>query len=146
MKELWQTFCLCIWGHLKERFIYAETFLPGLGNTEAPSAPRTSMPERDVFGELSHMLFMLGIVFIVLLGLSWASKRFLARRMQSLHADSNIQVLETRPLSMKSTLYIIEVEGKRLLVGESSTEVRLLGKLDSLGRSAHVDTKQFDPL
>lgn len=126
-QELWLFFCTTLHKRFK---LVADEVLP-FQTSETPTVvPRTSMPERDLFGELWHMLSMLGLVFLVLLVLLWLSKRFLATRKTPLDNENAIQILEQRTLSMKSTLYLIEIEGARFLVGESPTELTSFGRLD----------------
>lgn len=133
MMNKWQELCLSVWMS-SQRFLAdaADTF-PLLDPEDALKNPRTSMPERDLFGQLSHMLMMLGVIFGVLLVLSWLSKRFLAYRMGTADTQGTIQVLERQALSIKSTVYLIEVDGSRFLVGESPTELTLIGRLDFPG-------------
>ena len=45
----------------------------------------------------------------------------------SLH---HIKILERRPLSSKTILYLIDLAGKQILVAESQLEVRSLGQID----------------
>jgi flagellar biogenesis protein FliO len=47
-----------------------------------------------------------------------------------MNSGRSIKILERRPLSAKSILYIIEVEGKKILVSESQFEVRTLSPVD----------------
>lgn len=130
MKE-WQELCLFFWVNLRECFhCVADEILPFQPNEAPTTIPRTSMPERDLFGELWNMLSMLGLVFLVLLLLLWLSKRFLASRRAPVDKENSIHILEQRTLSMKSTLYLIEVDGARWLVGESPTELTSFGRLD----------------
>lgn len=147
MKE-WQELCLFFWVNLQERFhCVADELLPFQSNEPASTAiPRTAMPERDLFGELWHMLSMLGLVFLVLLVLLWLSKRFLASRMAPIDKENSIHVLEKHALSMKSTLYLIEIDGARWLIGESPTELTSFGRLDGrLDFQSHMQRTQSPP-
>src|SRR5690349_11412260 len=104
----WQELCLSIWISSRYYLATAAENFPLLNPEETlNSPPRTSMPERDLFGELSHMLIMLGLMFAVLLALSWLSKRFLAYRMGTADNPGMIEILERQTLSIKSTVYLI---------------------------------------
>lgn len=135
----WQTLCLSVWMSSQDYLAAATETLPLLDPEETLSTSnRTSMPERDLFGELSHMLIVLGLMFAALLVLSWLSKRFLAYRMGAAETPGIIQVLERQTLSIKSTVYLLEVDGSRFLVGESPTELTLIGRLDFPGNSRNT--------
>lgn len=51
-------------------------------------------------------------------------------RLRSFNYMKSIKILEKRPLSPKSMLYLIEVGGKQILIAESQLEVRTLTNLD----------------
>lgn len=123
MKDKWQELSTRLW-------VQGNRFFAQTEGIENGRPERTSMPERDLFGELAHMLLMLGIVFLVLLVLLWLSKRFLAHRMDQVSNEGNIKLIERHTLSMKSTLYLVEVAGENWLIGESPTTLTAFGKVD----------------
>lgn len=75
---------------------------------------------------------MLSVVaLLVLVGLTlWVLKRLNHGRWRGLGSSKSIQILERKPLSPKSMLYLIEVEGKQFLLAESQLEVRSLCSLN----------------
>lgn len=79
--------------------------------------------QHDLSGQLGYLF----LVLILLLGGAIAAlylvRRFLQHRWVRGGETRSIQVLERTPISPKSTLYLIEVEGRRLLVAESTEEV-----------------------
>lgn len=135
--QAWQEACLFLWMNIKSVTTLIEDGILSPSTSPTPPTlpipPRTSMPERDLFGELSHMLWGLGLIFIILIALSWLSKRFLANRMAPIRAGGDIQILDRRTLSVKSTLYLVEIEGARWLVGEGPTGLTSFGRLDFPG-------------
>lgn len=80
------------------------------------------------FSEFLNMLGMLGIVLLVLLILARLSRRALDSRMEQLNQSSSIKIVEKRMLAPKVTVYILEVQGKRLIVGETPTGLTRLGE------------------
>jgi flagellar biogenesis protein FliO len=74
-------------------------------------------------GEFFYMLLMLGILISIVMFTSWFLKRMLHSRVEQINAASTIKVLEKRSLSQKTHLYLIEHEGKSLLIAETPTHV-----------------------
>lgn len=83
------------------------------------------------FSQFLKMLATLGMLIGVLFAASWSLKRMLQSRVQQLNVSSSIKVLESRGLSNKSTLYLVEVENKTLLIGETMHNVTLLTSFDT---------------
>lgn len=79
--------------------------------------------------KVSKMLW-LSVAFILLIFLSfWFLKRL---RTKAWRTGETIKILERRPLSQKTVLYLIEVDKERILVGESQAELRVLSKTEIL--------------
>jgi len=53
-------------------------------------------------------------------------------RLRNFNYLKSIKIIEKRPLSPKSMLYLIEVGGKQVLIAESQLEVRTVASLDLL--------------
>lgn len=115
---------------------------------EQPSPPQEETPEKwaqeqlhtlrsqstnnDRFmAEFFHMLFVLGIIIGALLVLTWFLKRFANTRIQNLNVSSNVKVIERRVLGPKAIIWLLEVHGKELVVGESSQGFHKLAEFDS---------------
>lgn len=75
-----------------------------------------------------HMLFILGLLIAFMILASWALKRMMKSRMTQINTSNSIKVLETRYLSPRATLYLIEVENETFLIAESPQTVTLLTK------------------
>ncbi|MFZ4099680.1 MAG: flagellar biosynthetic protein FliO [Chlamydiia bacterium] len=79
--------------------------------------------EQDLTGQLAYLF----LVLILLLGGAvialYLIRRFLRHRWNPTAGARSIEVLERTQVSPKTTLFLIEVEGRRLLIAESSDEV-----------------------
>ena len=76
-------------------------------------------------------VFSLLVLLITFLGFSiWFMKRFFNRKMLSNSVGKSIHILEKRMLSPKSILYVVEVNGKRVLISESQLEIRKLETIE----------------
>jgi flagellar biogenesis protein FliO len=80
------------------------------------------------YAQFTQMLFVLGLIILLLVLVSWGLKRFLNARVEQINAFSIIQVLERRPISAKSTIYVVEVEDKRIVLAESHMGITLLSE------------------
>jgi len=123
-------------------FLYAETTPPKTQNDqshlekpEAPipdfSPPKDDEPifplhieepnkQTDKFiVEFLNMMATLGIVILLIFIVAWFLKRLMNTRLEQVNATSGIKIAEKRMLSPKSTLYLLEVEDKKILIAES---------------------------
>lgn len=78
-------------------------------------------------GEFFYMLLMLGILISVVYFLAWFLRRMTTVRIDQLNESSAIKVLERRQLSQRTTLYLIEAEGKKIMLAETPTTAVQLG-------------------
>lgn len=76
-----------------------------------------------------NMLFILGLLIAFMLLASWALKRMMKSKMTHLNTGSSIKVLETRYLSPRATLYLVEIHNQNFLIAESPTSVTYLATL-----------------
>lgn len=93
---------------------------------ELRQLPAESLDEGRFMAEFIYMLLMLGLLIGVVLFASWLMKRMVNTRLSQLNESSNIKVLEKRTLSPKSSLYLLEIEGKTVLIAESGTHITQL--------------------
>lgn len=70
-----------------------------------------------------HMLFLLGLIIAFMLLASYMLKRLNRSRVEQLNTSSTIRVREARMISARSTIYLIEIEGKGLVIAESPTSI-----------------------
>lgn len=97
--------------------------------------PEQSEPAFEALHELSpgdlgaafgKMLLTLAALILLLVGSLWLLKKLMQHRLQKGTGEQTIQVLEKKMISPKTMLYVIEVEGKKVLLAESHLEVRKL--------------------
>jgi len=73
-----------------------------------------------------NMLFMLGLLIAFMIIASWFIKRMMKSRLDQMNTGSSIRVVETRYLSPKTTVYLLDAMGKGLLIAESHSGVTYL--------------------
>ncbi|MCB1118516.1 MAG: flagellar biosynthetic protein FliO [Chlamydiia bacterium] len=78
---------------------------------------------RDFMAEFFHMVVVLSILLAVFILLTWVLKRFMQSRTQHVNDSSAIKILESRPLSTRCALHLIEVDGEEILIAESQNSV-----------------------
>lgn len=93
--------------------------IPGIAETA--SAPTTESYQWALAKILGSLGLILAFVFFTL----WFVRRLAQGRMQQGSAN-RIKILEKRPLSPKTMLYLIEMNGKEVVIAESQLEVRVL--------------------
>lgn len=96
---------------------------PELFNEAMPTTPSY---EYAFLKMIVSLLILLVLIFLTV----WALKRLSTGRLKIMNQTLSIKLLEKRAISPKSVLYLIEVEGKRILIAESQLEVRLLTPID----------------
>lgn len=79
--------------------------------------------------ELMNMLFTLGLIILLILGVSWVLKRMLNTRVQQINTTSLIKVLERRVLSPKTSIYVLEIDDVKLVIADSHNGVFRLAEL-----------------
>ena len=105
-----------------------------LAAEDKPFAPIQGQPDVEEVthpaqeGSLYKVILAL-FALIVLLFLAVLLMRRMGTGAFRRSGSSKIQILERRPLSQKTQLYLIEIEGKELLIAESQLEVRALTPL-----------------
>ncbi len=95
----------------------------------------------DFKGELTKMFFSLIIIIALLLVGVWWFKRSSKSRLFRLNLNTQMKILERRPLSAKASLYLVEVCGKRIVVGESPAGVAPITELPPVGEDSHPFAK-----
>lgn len=72
---------------------------------------------------MKMMLTMLGLIVLIVISV-WLLRRVSHGRMKQMNYGRSIKVIERRPLSAKSILYLVEISGKKVVIAESQVEVR----------------------
>lgn len=81
---------------------------------------------------IKTIVVLVGLLVLVILTI-WMFRKISHGRFRGVNMLKSIKVLEKRPLSPKSMLYLVEVSGKQVLLAESQLEVRNVATLDYLG-------------
>lgn len=93
------------------------------------SETASQIPPGDL-GAAFVKMFLSLIVLVILLGVSyWFIRRLVQNRLQKGVGNAAIQILEKRMISPKTMLYLVEVEGKRILLAESHLEIKRLAEV-----------------
>lgn len=88
--------------------------------------PMPDLPPGD-YGIAFVKMFLTLIALIALfVGSVWFLRRIVRGRMNRSQGEQLINVLEKRMISQKSILYLVEVEGQKILLAESQNEIRRL--------------------
>jgi flagellar biogenesis protein FliO len=155
MKKYIFAFLICLFTSNGIGHIHGETSSPiedhSVVNQRAPEKNPSLLPpaeeldsffnkperEDDYHTKFTNMLGILALLISFMILASWAIKRMMKTRISQLNTQSSIKVLETRYLSPKSTIYLLDVMGQAILVGESSAGLHPLSK---------VQLKQFEEI
>jgi flagellar biogenesis protein FliO len=80
-----------------------------------------------------NMLLILGLLIGFMLLASWMLKRMMRSRITQLNDASAIKIRETRHLSARSTIYLLDVMGQGLVIAETPTGVSHLATVSLEG-------------
>jgi len=94
--------------------------------------------EPRFFQEFIRMLFALGFIIVLIFVAAWIFKRILNQRLKQINITSEIKILERRSLSPKTSVYLLEVMGKGVLIGESPAGIQRLGDIALSPQEKHV--------
>jgi flagellar protein FliO/FliZ len=96
------------------------------GNPIQQDIPIPDLPPGD-YGAALIKMFLSLIALIVLLAVTfWFLRRLIQSRLRRGVGVESIQILEKRMISPKSMLYLVEVDGQKILLAESHLEIRRL--------------------
>jgi flagellar biogenesis protein FliO len=113
-----------------------EASIPETTNTQQEPLPFGLEGDKVVDDETTHffnefikMLGTLGLLIAVMIFSSWVLKGMLNKQKQKIISSDSIKVLERCQLSHNGFIYLIEVDNKTLLIGESAQNINLLTNL-----------------
>lgn len=99
---------------------------------EDNSASSDTDPSVDSFGsKVAHMLVILSLLIGFMILAAWMLKRMMNSRLTQINQTSVIKVIETRALSPRSSLYLLDINGQQILIAESHGGVNYLTAIDS---------------
>ncbi|MDR3623582.1 MAG: flagellar biosynthetic protein FliO [Chlamydiales bacterium] len=97
----------------------------------------------DYSGEILNMVLTLGSIIAAVIFVSWALKRLLHKRMHLGNSDNKIKIIERRALSPKASLYLVEVLGKTLVIGESPSGLTRLSEITDEEKPIAIEQVQM---
>lgn len=87
-------------------------------------------PNADSFmAEFLTMALLLGLTLAGMCILAWFLKKFLNSRMHYSNQTSAIRIVERRALGPRSMIYLIEIEKRQIVVGETPAGLTHLGEI-----------------
>ncbi len=105
--------------------IHPETILlePPAPHLEIPSSAKNNESYEHAF--IKMILTLGGLLVLVFLTL-WLLRKFSHGRLGGFASSKKIKILEKKPLSPKTILYLVELDGKQVFIAESQLEVKML--------------------
>ena len=121
--------------YFKPLFLLAVFLVPLIlfADNTAPVPAEPPIPVQEegqdrFFQEFMNMLTTLGLIVATIFFISWFLKRMVNTRIQQVNTTSLIKIVERRALSPKTTLYVVEIYDKQLIIGETATGMSTLGE------------------
>jgi flagellar biogenesis protein FliO len=111
--------------------------IPGVNKEHLPHESETFQTK------FFNMLFILGLLIGFMILASWALKRMMKSKMTQMNTSSSIKLLETRYLSPRATLYLVEIHDETFLIAESPTTVTYLATLPLKEESVIQDEQKL---
>ena len=111
---------------MKKYVLAIFSFLLSVSYVYPSTEPATTPGEFNMVDAFLNMLFSLGFIVLLLLLAGWFLKRILKTKMTQANEGSRIKIIERRGLAPKSNVYLLDVAGKGLVVGESSAGLQTL--------------------
>ena len=95
-----------------------------------------SLPEKSSDSSYEHafikmILTLGGLLFLVFFTL-WALRKISNGKIGGFSSQKKIKILEKRPLSPKTAIYLLELDGKQIFIAESQLEIKTLLSLHEL--------------
>jgi flagellar biogenesis protein FliO len=154
------TWCVFSGGaaQIPEKTILAPNEVSGPpSNPEAPLGPPPLIPEPYLdnvstgsplsndhfYAEFFKMLMMLGLIIVLLLLASWFLKRLMNSRVQQVNNASPVKIIERRALTAKTTIYVMDILGRKIAIAEAQNGVTFLG---DVSRGISQQPIEFPPL
>lgn len=115
--------------------------------TVSGSAEVATLGAQTIGHEPSMISVVLSLVFVILLiyltGIIYAKLNKVGfktmKRQQGDFASSHVSVISTTPLGNNKTLHVVELDGKRMLIGASSSTIQLIKDLGNVKNSVADD-------
>lgn len=89
------------------------------------ASDNTSGFKKAFYKTMTILISGLILVFLAI----WLFRKFSSSKFHTSNQLKSIKILEKRPISPKSILYLIEIGGQKILISESQLEVRMISEL-----------------
>jgi flagellar biogenesis protein FliO len=96
------------------------------GDPIGPAIPLPDLPPTDYGAALIKMILSLFAIVVLLAVTFWFLRRVIQSRLRRGVGAESIKILEKKMISPKSMLYLVEVDGQKVLLAESHLEIRRL--------------------
>lgn len=105
---------------------------PQLPSEEIPPLPSSEQMTREYEGSFLRVLgSVIGLILLIVFTF-WVLKRLGKGNFGKLGSSKSIQIVERRPLSPKTILFLVQLGNKRILLSESQLEIRALSSVELL--------------
>jgi flagellar protein FliO/FliZ len=103
-----------------------------LPSDEIPPLPSSEQMTKEYEGSFIRVLASIIGVILLVIATFWVLKKLGRGHFGKSGSSKTIQILERRPLSPKTVLFLVQIENKRILLSESQLEVRGLATVEEL--------------
>ncbi len=104
------------------------------------SSPASQSQSPSYEGAFIKMIVTVVVLILFVFLTFWVVRRLGQGRLRGFGSNLSIQVIERKPLSPKSMLYLVQVGHQKFLIAESQLEVRKLGPIGELSEAAADET------
>jgi flagellar biogenesis protein FliO len=113
--------------------LFFTPYLMGDTETKAPyfNVDKEEGPEfgdSTFWGEMLDMLITLGMIIGILVALTWVMRKMQTSRVKFANESSVIKVIDHRPLSTKSAVYLLQVYDRAIAIADSPSGISLLAE------------------
>lgn len=85
--------------------------------------PPEVIDQSRFMGEFFYMLLMLAILISLVYFLAWFMRRMSNVRIDQYNESSSMKILERRQVSQRTTFYLMDIEGEKIVMAETPTTV-----------------------
>ena len=80
----------------------------------------------NYWGQFCNMLLTLGFILILIFLSVYLLKRLMRSRIKQLNKSTGIRILERRSLTSKTSLYLIDILGKGVVISDSPSGIQVV--------------------
>lgn len=107
---------------------------------EFPFHSTSTTQSQSYEGAFVKMIVTVIVLILFVFLTFWVIRRLGQGRIRGFGSNRSIQVIERKPLSPKSMLYLVQVGHQKFLIAESQLEVRKVGMIEELAETAADET------